>query len=100
MKRHRTHCLGLMTALIAATAAAQEESPHIGYVYPAGGQQGTTFQVSIGGQYLHGVSVARISGAGVQAKVLDYLRPLNQGAFKSVQKQMQDLAQKKEDAAP
>lgn len=87
--------------LLAVTAAfAQEEIPHLGYVYPAGGQQGTNFQVLIGGQHLTGASVARISGAGVQTKVLDHLRPLNQGAFKTVQKQMQDLlAEKKENPA-
>ena len=94
----------MRTALIhilALTAAfAQEDIPHLGYVYPAGGQQGTTFQVLIGGQNLTGASVARISGGGVQAKVLDHLRPLNQGAFKTVQKQMQDLlAEKKENPA-
>jgi hypothetical protein len=87
--------------LLAVTAAfAQEENPHLGYVYPAGGQQGTTFQVLIGGQHLNGASVARITGGGVQAKVQDHLRPLNQGAFKAVQKQMQDLlAEKKENPA-
>jgi len=86
---------------LAATAAfAQEEVPHIGYVYPAGGQQGTTFRVLVGGQHLTGANAVRITGTGVQAKVLDYLRPLNQGAFKTVQKQMQDLlAEKKENPA-
>lgn len=88
----------LFLCLAAATAAsAQEPSPDIGYVYPAGGQVGTTFQVLVAGQHLAGASTARITGSGVQAKVLEYLRPLNQGAFKIVQKQMQDLlAQKRE----
>lgn len=86
--------------LAATTVFAQEETPHIGYVYPAGGQQGTTFQAQVGGQYLGGVNVAHITGSGVRAKIMDHLRPLNQGAFKSVQKQMQDLlAQKKENPA-
>jgi hypothetical protein len=86
--------------LTVTVALAQEEVPHIGYVYPAGGQQGTTFRVLVGGQHLTGANVVRITGAGVQAKVLDYLRPLNQGAFKTVQKQMHDLlAEKKENPA-
>jgi len=86
--------------LTVTVALAQEEVPHIGYVFPAGGQQGTTFRVLVGGQHLTGANVVRITGAGVQAKVLDYLRPLNQGAFKTVQKQMQDLlAEKKENPA-
>lgn len=101
MDHNRACCLALCAALATASGAlAQEESPHIGYVYPAGGQQGTKFQVWLGGQHLEGASVARISGPGVQAKVLEYVRPLNQGAFKTVQKQMQDLAEKKAAAAP
>ena len=39
-------------ALIAGTLHAQQNSPHIGYVYPAGGQAGTTFEVIAGGQFL------------------------------------------------
>ena len=90
----------LILLLAVTSAFAQEEIPHLGYVYPAGGQQGTTFQVLLGGQHLTGTSVAHISGAGVQAKVINHLRPLNQGAFKTVQKQMQDLlAEKKENPA-
>ena len=38
--------------------------PHIGYVYPAGGRQGTTFQVVVGGQFLDGVNDACVSGDG------------------------------------
>lgn len=84
----------------ASIASAQEQVPHVGYVYPAGGQQGTTFRTLIGGQNLSGASVARISGAGVQAKVIEHVRPLNQGAFKTVQAQMQELlAKKKENPA-
>ena len=33
-------------------------SPHAGYAFPAGGQQGTTVQVTVGGRYLEGVSGA------------------------------------------
>lgn len=90
----------LFLCLAATTVFAQEQAPHIGYVYPAGGQQGTTFQAQVGGQYLDGVNVAHITGSGGKAKIMDHLRPLNQGAFKFVQKQMQDLqAQKKENAS-
>lgn len=53
-----------------STARAQQGPPHIGYVYPAGGQRGTTFQVTVGGQHLSNAELARLSGKGVQAKVL------------------------------
>lgn len=97
-------CWGLAIGLTLVSppfeTMAQEENPHIGYVYPAGGQQGTTFQVWVGGRYLDGASAARITGAGVQAKVIEHTRPLNQGAFKIIQKRMQDLlAKKQEDPA-
>ena len=43
----------LLVALAAAPAAqAQQNPPHAGYVYPAGGRQGDTFRVTVGGQYL------------------------------------------------
>jgi len=49
--------------------------PHIGYLYPAGGQQGTTFRVSAGGQFLRGTSSVYISGQGVSATVSLYAPP-------------------------
>ncbi len=71
--------LGVLVAVWAGVAGAQNTSraPHIGYFYPAGGRQGTTFEVYCGGQYLNGVKVVRISGKGVQAKVVEHVRPLN-----------------------
>jgi len=86
--------------ILAQTAWTQEPEPHMGYVYPAGGQQGTTFRVWVGGEHLDGVSAAHFSDVGVQARVMDYIRPLNQGAFKEVQKHLGEMMKKKEAAAP
>jgi hypothetical protein len=61
---------------IAPTARAQR-NPDIGYVYPAGGRQGTTFQVAISGQYLDGVTDVDICGGGIKATVLEHVKPLN-----------------------
>ena len=36
---------------------------------------------SVGGQFLVNVTNAYVSGAGVQAKVIEYNRPLNQKEF-------------------
>jgi len=71
-RKARNRCLAALLALfmVAGTAGAQEFAPHIGYVYPAGGQQGTTFQVTVGGQFLVEASAAYISGTGVKAVVL------------------------------
>ena len=58
----------LAPALLAATlslalAASAQPPPHIGYVYPAGGRQGTSFAVTLGGQSLDGVTNVFVSGA-------------------------------------
>lgn len=74
---------GLAFCLAATPAAhAQQTAPRIGYVYPAGGQQGTTFQVVIGGQRLKDLKEAFVSGNGVQAIVLDRARPLTPQEFR------------------
>lgn len=88
-------------ALGAASATtAQQDSPHIGYVYPAGGQQGTTFEVLVGGKHLDGAATALVTGGGIQPEVVDYIRPLNQGQFKEMQNRMGELTKKREAASP
>jgi hypothetical protein len=66
-------------ALFAAAACAQPPRGelHLGYVYPAGAQQGAKLRVTAGGQSLQGVNAVYISGQGVQASVVEYVRPLN-----------------------
>jgi len=80
MSRVHLAVLGVI-GLLAMTplASAQKRTagrPYIGYVYPAGGQQGTTFQVKLGGQGLDDITGVMVSGEGVRAKVVDYLRKL------------------------
>ena len=73
---------------------AQQTSPHIGYVYPAGGRQGAVFQVAVGGQFLNNATNAFVSGPGVQSVVIDYSRPLTQKEFNDLRdklKELQDL---------
>ncbi|MCX6875193.1 MAG: hypothetical protein NTW21_15500 [Verrucomicrobia bacterium] len=62
--------------LLALPAASQQRAPVIGYVFPAGGRQGTEFDVTVGGAYLTGTAAARCSGAGVSAEVLKHFKPL------------------------
>ncbi|MDR0703833.1 MAG: hypothetical protein LBF88_02485, partial [Planctomycetaceae bacterium] len=56
--------------LISSSAEAQQRNPKIGYVYPAGGQQGTTFEILIGGRQITRSSEVLISGSGVRGRVL------------------------------
>jgi hypothetical protein len=67
-----------VVCVFAAIASAQA-TPHIGYVYPAGGQQGATFEVTIGGQTLNGAANVHITGQGIEATVIEHIKPITQG---------------------
>src|SRR5208283_3965581 len=82
--------LGLAGALAMASAAQAQPRPYIGYVYPAGGQQGTTFQIRLGGQMLDGVRDVHVSGAGVRAKVVEYLRRMNNQELQILREQLKE----------
>ena len=62
--------LVLLVFVVGSAEAAKP--PHIGYAYPAGGKQGTSFRVVIGGQYLLGCTNVFVSGEGVSVKVVQY----------------------------
>lgn len=78
--------------------SAQPAAPHIGYVYPAGGRQGTTFQVTVGGQSLEAVREARVSGAGVKAEVVEHIKPMSPQQFNMLREKMKELLEKKRTA--
>ncbi len=91
--------LGLASYLaIVPAVRAQQLKPNVGYVYPAGGQQGAEFEVTIGGQYLDGVTKASVSGTGVQATVVEHIKPLPQGQAKQLREKLQELMKKGKDA--
>ncbi len=79
-------------ALCVATAWGQSNTrePHIGYLYPSGGQQGAVIQISAGGQYLNGANNVYISGQGVHGSVVKYIRPL-----RNLQKEQRQLIQRR-----
>lgn len=91
--------LSLITALctlLAAHAGAQaNRDAYIGYVYPAGGQQGTTFAVRIGGQRIDGTCDAVVSGEGVTIKVVDCLRRMNNNDMRLMKEQLKLIKKKK-----
>jgi len=67
---------GLLLALLGCAAAASGQ--HIGYLYPAGAKQGSAIQVTVGGQYLGQTHDIYITGSGVEASVVEHIRPLSQ----------------------
>jgi len=79
--------------LCGATAFAQQP-PHLAYVYPAGGKSGTTFQITVGGQFLLSASNAFVTGTGITATVLDHSRPMNQKDFTDLRDRLRELQDK------
>ena len=82
--------------ILLASASAQPKPPHIGYIYPAGGQVGTTFEIKVGGQLLEGVTNAFITGDDIVAAVTDFHRPMPQGQFNKLRDRMQELRDKRQ----
>ncbi|MDR3701986.1 MAG: PPC domain-containing protein [Candidatus Sulfopaludibacter sp.] len=78
-----------------ALAQQQPVPPHIGFAYPAGGRQGTTFEVTLGGQNVAGAYEVYLSGAGVQATVNRYERPMTPAQANTLREQMQALNEKR-----
>ncbi len=78
---------------------AQPSPPRIGYAFPAGGRQGATFQVAIGGQYLNNTTGAFVSGSGAEAAFVNYTRPLTQKEFNDLRDKLQELQKKRAAAA-
>jgi hypothetical protein len=77
----RTSCSILAGALLVLaggpTVGAQPLNvPRLGYVYPAGGQRGTTVQVKVGGRFLDGVTAVSVSGRGLHAQVVGVDKPM------------------------
>ena len=85
--------LGL-TGLIALASSAQGQTPYMGFVYPAGGQRGTTVQVRFGGQRFTGVSGAVVTGSGVSAKLVKFYRKLSNQEIQLIKEQARDLRRK------
>jgi hypothetical protein len=86
-----------LAALLAAVSAAPAQQPNlrIGYVYPAGGKQGAAFEAVIGGQFLTGVSNVVVSGGGVQATIVELIKPISGGELNKLRIQIDELLARK-----
>jgi hypothetical protein len=96
--RNRKWILGILL-VVAPSLWAQSRTPHLGYVYPAGGRQGETFQVEIAGQYLDGAINAYLSGGGVRAVVVEQVKPLAGQLSNDLRLRTRELRKKGTDAA-
>ena len=92
--------LGLLAAQLASEpgslAQRAPQAPHIGYVFPAGGQRGTVFEVLVGGQYLTGAKGAIVSGEGVETEVVDFSRPLTPKEVRGLRSKLQKVRERLE----
>ena len=85
--------LGLVGFLVMASSAYGQTTPYIGFVYPAGGQQGTTVQVRLGGQRIDGTIGAVVTGEGVSARLVKYYRRLSNQELTLMREQVRNLKQ-------
>ncbi len=95
-----SRCTRVMPGILAAVfmfvpiASAQPgQPPQVGYVWPAGGQRGQSFEVTIGGQHLSDKAELIITGRGAKAELVEYWRPAT-GKEISTVRLLQDQAEK------
>ena len=86
----------LFVLVSAAFAQQPQPEPHAGYVYPAGGRQGTRFEVTVGGQALNGVNNVYLSGPGVRVSIVEYERPMTPAEANTLREQAQELNKKRQ----
>jgi hypothetical protein len=72
-------------------SARAQVRPYIGFAYPAGGQQGTTVQLKLGGQGMDDVDRVIVTGDGVRGKIVRYDRPLGNQETTLLGEQLRDL---------
>jgi len=84
-----------LASLAASWGQPPRGAPRVGYVYPAGAQAGTALRVTVGGQALQGTQAVLVSGDGVQATVVEYIRPLTNQQLGDVAKHLRALAEQR-----
>ncbi len=94
MKHAKAGCL-VVSLLVSQALAQTQREAHIGYVYPAGGQQGTTFEAVIGGANLGEATEVTVSGTGVQAKIAKQERQVTAKEQQELKEQLNKLKDKR-----
>ena len=89
-----SRCSKLLILWLVAASSAWAQNQYIGYVYPAGGQQGTTFPIRLGGQGLIYASDLIVSGEGVSVRLIDYHRVMNNEELALLRQQVNELKKK------
>ena len=68
-----------LTALLISVPSVrgQQNNLHVGYVYPAGGQQGSAFRSSDCRSIHDGRRAGHVTGGGVQVEVIELIKPIS-----------------------
>ncbi len=100
MKRfHHLLACQLLALLVPSASLSQDTFPRIGYVFPAGGRQDTTLQVTVGGQYLSDVGRITFTGSGVEAKFVEGIKPMTEMDVRGLRDKLTELAKNQKDPA-
>lgn len=86
----------VLCAITSGVFAQTQTPPHIGYAYPTGGQRGTYFEVTVGGQYIKETEDVYLSGGGVQIEIVKHWRPLTQGEYTGLRRMLDEAREKLE----
>ena len=65
-----------LAACVTARGQIARSESRVGYLSPAGARVGTTLEIFAGGQNLRNLSEVRVSGTGVEAKIIKTYRPM------------------------
>jgi hypothetical protein len=90
--------LAAAVAFAAPKAKGQSSRPYLGYIYPAGGQQGTTFAVKVGGQSLDDVTDVVVTGAGVTGKAVQCFKRIGPQEMTLLRDQLRELKEARKSA--
>ena len=90
-----SYCWPVLPWFVTVPCAWAQKDPHVGYVYPAGGRQGTTFQVTIGGSALNNTTAVFVSGAGVSTKVIKEDRQVTPAEQKEMRESLDKIQEKR-----
>lgn len=93
-----TMLLAQAVMALAAPRVKGQSRPYMGYVYPAGGRQGTTFAVKVGGQALDHVTGVIVTGGGVSARVLDCFKRIGPQEITLLRDQLRELKEARKSA--
>lgn len=81
-------------ALSFTAPAHAQRGPRINYIYPAGGKQGTSFEVTIGGQFLDNPTGVISSDSGVTAQIVEHDKPPPQTALSDIRDKLREMQSK------